>query len=69
MTTRPLTLAEIEEIARASVAHSRSVERRILRLPVRGHVSERIDAELRRRGIVDDPVDARSSTPDPECSR
>ncbi len=47
------TPEEIETIARAAVAHRRSVERRLLRLPVRGSVSDRIDAELARRGYLD----------------
>lgn len=43
---------EIQAIALAAVAHCRSVERRLLRLPVRGAVSDRIDAELVRRGYL-----------------
>lgn len=47
------TPAEIAEIARAAIAHPYTVVRRMMRLPVRGHVAERIDAELTRRGLVD----------------
>lgn len=45
---------EIDDIARAAVAHRHTVERRLLQLPVRGSVGPRIDAELVRRGYVDE---------------
>lgn len=41
----------ISEIADESHSHPRSVERRLLRLPVRGRVEQRIDAALQRRGL------------------
>lgn len=49
---RHLLEGEIDEIADEAIAHRRTVERRLLRLPVRGRVAERIDAVLARRGIV-----------------
>ena len=44
---------EIDEIARAAIAHRRTVERRLLGIPVRGSVGPRIDAELAARGYAD----------------
>lgn len=43
--------AEIQEIAAEAVANVRTVERRLLGLPVRGHVAARVDAALARRGF------------------
>ena len=57
MSTTVPTTEEIDEIARAAVAHRHTVERRLLRLPVRGAVAERVDAELRRRGYLADATD------------
>lgn len=49
MMTTPET---IRQIADAALAHVRSVERRMLGLPVRGRVADRIDAELAKRGLT-----------------
>jgi hypothetical protein len=46
---------EIREIARVAIAHERTVERRLLGRHVRGAVSDRVDAELARRGYIDAP--------------
>lgn len=49
-TPRTLTREEIDEIAKAAVAHVRSVERRLCGLIVKGGVAARIDRELAKRG-------------------
>lgn len=48
MTTSAIIIA----VAEAALAHRHSVERRMLGLPVRGRVGQRIDAELAKRGIT-----------------
>lgn len=55
----------ITVIADAALAHPRSVERRMLGLPVRGKVSARIDVELSKRGITPLPLVALSSSTSP----
>jgi hypothetical protein len=54
---------EIDDIARAAVAHRHTVERRLLRLPVRGAVGPRVDAELTRRGYLASEDAAESEGP------
>ena len=48
----PITDATIEDIAAEALSHTRTVERRLLRLPVKGKVAERVDAALVRRGLI-----------------
>jgi hypothetical protein len=62
-----MTLAIIAAIADAALAHRHSVERRLLGLPVRGRVGQRIDAELAKRGIT--PGAFLPSTEPPAISR
>lgn len=47
MTTQQL----IEIVANAAAAHPLTVRKRMLGLPVRGKVGERIDAELAKHGV------------------
>ena len=43
---------DIEEVAAAAIADPRTVQRRLLGLPVRGRVADRVDSELARRGYA-----------------
>lgn len=55
MVTDPLpriTDETIEEVAAEAFGHPRSVERRLLKLPVKGRVAARVDAALDRRGLL-----------------
>lgn len=58
---RAPTPDEIRQIATEAVANVRTVERRLLRLPVRGKVAERVDAVLVRRGLLDADEDGRAA--------
>jgi len=51
-TTPPLTDETIDTIAEETASHRRTVERRLLGLPVRGRVATRVDAVLAKRGLL-----------------
>lgn len=43
----------IEEVAAEACVHPRTIERRLLRLPIKGRaLTERADAALARRGLI-----------------
>jgi hypothetical protein len=50
--TPTLTDETIDSIADETASHRRTVERRLLGLPVRGRVASRVDAVLAKRGLL-----------------
>lgn len=63
--TAMVTRSVVQEIADLTLSHVRTVERRLLGLPVRGRVRDRIDTELARRGLLPTSVALRDSQPPP----
>lgn len=50
-----ITDALIVSLADEAESHRRTVERRLLRLPVKGRVSRRVDLVLERHGLLSAP--------------
>jgi hypothetical protein len=51
----PITDSLIMALADEAESHRRTVERRLLRLPVKGRVSRRVDLVLERHGLLSAP--------------